>query len=317
MVTIKRDILKQRASNVPGRNMTPKFITVHNTANTNKGADAEMHSRYQHNGSGGRQVSWHYTVDDKEAWQTLEDNQQGWHAGDGSGSGNAESIGIEICENSDGDFQKAVSNAQNLIKQLMDKHNISIDNVVTHKNWSGKNCPRLLLNTWSSFKAGITGSAPAPSKPKSKSISQMADEVIAGKHGSGNANRRKSLGVSQSVYEQVRAEVNRRVGVSTSSSRTQKSISQMAQEIVDGKHGNGNEARRKSLGISRSEYEKVRAEVNRRASGSSKTSSKSISQMAREVIRGDHGNGNETRRKSLGISQSRYEQVRREVNNRL
>src|SRR5699024_9619372 len=110
-----------------------------------------------------------YTVDDKEAWQTLEDNQQGWHAGDGSGSGNTESIGVEICENSDGDFQKAVSNAQGLIKDLMDKHNISIDNVVTHKNWSGKNCPHLLLNTWSSFKDGRTGSAPAPSKSSSSS----------------------------------------------------------------------------------------------------------------------------------------------------
>ena len=46
--------------------------------------------------------------------------------------------------------------------------------------------------------------------------------------------------------------------------KTRKSISQMADEIIDGKHGNGHENRRKSLGISKSEYEKVRAEVNRR-----------------------------------------------------
>lgn len=169
MVKVKRDILDQSLSNVPNRKMTPKYITVHNTANTSKGANAEMHVRYQHNGSGGRQASWHYQVDDKEIWQTLEDNQQGWHAGDGKGNGNTQSIGIEICENSDGDFDKAVKNAQSLIKQLMDKHNISLKNVVTHKHWSGKDCPRKLLDTWGTFKSGISGKVkknkPAASKP--------------------------------------------------------------------------------------------------------------------------------------------------------
>src|SRR5690625_3772511 len=126
MVKIHKDILSQKSSNVPGKSMTPKYITVHNTANTNKGANAKMHARYQKNGSGGRQASWHYQVDDTEIWQSLEDNQQGWHAGDGSGKGNTQSIGIEICENSDGDFDKAVENAQWLIIKLMNKYNIPL-----------------------------------------------------------------------------------------------------------------------------------------------------------------------------------------------
>lgn len=156
-------------------------------------------------------------------------------------------------------------------------------------------------------------------KPTStnKTVSQMASEVIAGQHGSGHTNRRQSLGVSQSIYEQVRSEVNRRAGVTTSSSRPQKSISQMAQEVIDGKHGNGHSARRNSLGISQSQYDKVRAEVNKRAGSGSTNTGKSISQMATEVIRGDHGTGHSARRRSLGISQSRYEQVRAEVNRRL
>ena len=170
MVKIHKDILDQEASNVPGRSMTPKYITVHNTANTDKGANAKMHARYQHNGSGGRQASWHYTVDDTEIYQTLEDNQQGWHAGDGRGKGNTQSIGIEICENSDGNFNKAVENAQRLIKKLMDKHGIPLDNVVPHKHWSGKNCPRKLLNTWNQFKAQIdVAEKPKASKPKKSS----------------------------------------------------------------------------------------------------------------------------------------------------
>ncbi|GGA80425.1 peptidoglycan DD-metalloendopeptidase family protein [Ornithinibacillus halotolerans] len=95
-----------------------------------------------------------------------------------------------------------------------------------------------------------------------KSISQMADEVIAGKHGNGHENRRKSLGISQAEYEKVRALVNSRTG--TPSNKPKKTISQMAEEVIKGMHGNGHDNRRKSLGISQSEYEKVKAEVNRR-----------------------------------------------------
>jgi murein DD-endopeptidase MepM/ murein hydrolase activator NlpD len=91
-----------------------------------------------------------------------------------------------------------------------------------------------------------------------------------------------------------------------------KSIAIMAQEVIAGKHGNGHENRRKSLGISQFHYNKVRAEVNRLATGD-----KSISQMATEVIQGKHGNGHDNRRKSLGISQAEYDKVRKEVNKRL
>lgn len=54
-------------------------------------------------------------------------------------------------------------------------------------------------------------------KTSSKSISKMADEVIAGKHGSGHSNRRKSLGISKSEYEKVRKKVNEKLGVKTKS----------------------------------------------------------------------------------------------------
>lgn len=49
------------------------------------------------------------------------------------------------------------------------------------------------------------------STPAQRSVAAMASEVIAGKHGNGHANRRRSLGVSAAVYKQVRAEVNRRL----------------------------------------------------------------------------------------------------------
>ena len=51
----------------------------------------------------------------------------------------------------------------------------------------------------------------AAPKAAGKSISTMASEVIAGKHGNGHANRQKSLGIDSTTYAKVRAEVNRRV----------------------------------------------------------------------------------------------------------
>ena len=96
-------------------------------------------------------------------------------------------------------------------------------------------------------------------KPK-KTINQMAQEVIAGKHGTGNANRRKSLGISQSEYNKVRAEVNRLAGV-----KTGLTVDQMANKIINDKNApTGHEARRKWLGIDNTTYQKVRTKVNQK-----------------------------------------------------
>lgn len=110
-------------------------------------------------------------------------------------------------------------------------------------------------------KPDITYAAPDQTNSKGKSIEQMASEVRAGKHGNGHANRQKSLGVDKATYEKVRAAVNRKVGVSAP---TGKSVSQMATEVIAGKHGNGHANRQRSLGVNAATYAKVRAEVNRR-----------------------------------------------------
>lgn len=166
MVKITKDFIPVGHNNRPGNAMNPAYITVHNTANTEKGANAAMHARYVKNP--GTATSWHFTVDEKEVYQHLPLNENGWHAGDGNGPGNRKSIGIEICENSDGDFDKAVANAQWLIKKLMKEQGISLSNVVPHKHWSGKQCPRKLLDRWDSFKANISSAASSPSKTETK-----------------------------------------------------------------------------------------------------------------------------------------------------
>ena len=115
-----------------------KYITIHETGNKNKGANAINHAKYINNGSS---ATWHYTVDDKQVIQHYKDSVQCWHAGDGRGEGNTNSIGIEMCVNSDGDFNKTILNTIELVKHLMNKHNIPIENVVQHNKWSGKDCP--------------------------------------------------------------------------------------------------------------------------------------------------------------------------------
>ncbi len=111
-------------------------------------------------GSGGTETSWHYSVDYCDIYQSFNDNQMCWHAGDGSGPGNTTSIGIEICVNNKATFNQACKNAAWLVAGLLKKHNLGIDRLVQHNRWSGKNCPAELRSgawgvTWDDFHAMV------------------------------------------------------------------------------------------------------------------------------------------------------------------
>lgn len=152
----------------PGGKRKPLYITIHETDNPKAGADAEAHAKLQFRGNP-RQASWHYSVDDKEIWRSIPDDEPAWHGGDGGdGTGNRFSIGIEICVNADGNFQKAQSNAKELVRYLMQKWDIPLDRVVPHQHWSGKNCPRNILSNWKAWVQSIPASSTSPSqKPPS------------------------------------------------------------------------------------------------------------------------------------------------------
>ncbi|ENH96892.1 hypothetical protein J416_08267 [Gracilibacillus halophilus YIM-C55.5] len=51
---------------------------------------------------------------------------------------------MELCVNSDGDYQRTVENGVKLVKHLLDKHNLSINDVKQHHDWYPKNCPAQL-----------------------------------------------------------------------------------------------------------------------------------------------------------------------------
>ena len=96
-----------------------KCITIHETANYKTGANAEMHAKWLYEGGDG-EIAYHYTVDDKEIYKHLPDNEISFHAGDGEeGVGNTQSIGIELCVNSDSDLEQTRRNAAYLVAKLM------------------------------------------------------------------------------------------------------------------------------------------------------------------------------------------------------
>ncbi|QNM43765.1 N-acetylmuramoyl-L-alanine amidase [Shouchella clausii] len=160
-ITIKRQIVSSSVgARVTYGNKNPvKYITVHQTGNTGRGANAQTHANLQSNGNS-RAASWHYTVDDKEAIQSFEDTAQCWAAGDGRGPGNMESVHVEICINSDGDYKKAVANGAALVKHLLNKYGLSVGRVKQHWDWSRKNCPAQIRAAkdginWQSFLAMV------------------------------------------------------------------------------------------------------------------------------------------------------------------
>lgn len=139
MVKVKQQLITSN-SRTYGRNNKKQTVTVHQTGNTSKGANAQAHANLQTNGNV-RQASWHYQVDDKEAIQSFDHSAQCWHAGDGRGSGNLNSIAVEICINSDGDYKKAVENGAKLVKRILVDEGLTIKDVKQHFDWSKKNCP--------------------------------------------------------------------------------------------------------------------------------------------------------------------------------
>lgn len=160
-VPLKEMIVPTGNENIrPGYAMKPKYITIHETDNYSVGANARNHAQYlysQATGTTDRSASWHFTVDDKEIYQHLPLNENGWHAGDGAeGTGNRESIAIEIAVNQDGDYNKAVENARKLAAYLMGELNIPLENMKKHQFWSGKNCPAIMIknNAWEPFLQG-------------------------------------------------------------------------------------------------------------------------------------------------------------------
>lgn len=152
---------KQIAYNRTARKQNPIYIVIHDTGNTGKGANANAHFNYFNGGN--RNSSADFFVDDTQVLQVNDYTKYyTWHCGDGKGKygiTNSNSIGIEICINSDGNYNIAFQNAVELTKHLMKELNIPVERVVRHYDASRKNCPASMSGNnwelWSKFKEAL------------------------------------------------------------------------------------------------------------------------------------------------------------------
>ncbi len=231
--------------------MKPEYIVVHNTAN-----DASARNEIAYMTRNNNEVSFHYAVDDKEVIQGIPDNRNAWHAGDGAyGTGNRKGIAIEICFSESGGmkFDKAEQNAAELIAMKMKEYNIPLSKVKRHYDFATdkKRCPhRTMDKGWERFltmvQKAYDGSKPAskptakPTPTVKKTVEQIAKEVLAGKWGNGDT-RKQKLKTAGYDYNAVQAKVNEMCGVKTkpTAAKPTKTISQLADEVIAGKWGNG------------------------------------------------------------------------------
>lgn len=146
----------------PCKAMTPKAVCIHNTDDLDHVEDdAEQYTRatWPNCNMGG--VVVHYYVDELGAWQNLREYEQGWHAGDGYGPGNTQSVAIEIIMDGSGSEAdlKAEDNGARLAAAILHRHGLGIDDLHSHYFYSTaspkKNCPLYIRPHWEQFAARV------------------------------------------------------------------------------------------------------------------------------------------------------------------
>jgi hypothetical protein len=283
-----------------------------------------------------RPASAHFDVDGfGDVAQFVEMNEYAWATG--STNGNQASISIELCNSAVGGdwpvsevtWRSGARLAGWIFAKVIGERPSSA-NIVPHHHWKPTTCAGPYMdNTLASFVAvaqqaydffqgGGSSPAPAPS-PGGKSISQLADEVIAGSWGNNpdRANRLRAAGYDPAA---VQAEVNRKIGGNVGGVPApvpaRKTNEQLAQEVLNGAWGNGDERERRITEAGYN-YVAVQAVVNQRLGGGAPAAHRpDIAEIARQVIRGQWGNGPERRRRLEGAGYN-YASVQAEVNRQL
>lgn len=176
-ITVEIAIVPSRITNVrSNQKRSPSQVTTytqHETANFNRGANADMHKRWLHGGAGGAYVGFNFVVDDKKIIQLTPLDEVTWAAG--TPNGNMSSDHSELCVNSDIDHAKARRNAAALAAGVLKARGITVNaGLVQHNYWTGKNCPALMRASnnaiWNNtfvpmvkeFYGGAVPPAPAP-----------------------------------------------------------------------------------------------------------------------------------------------------------
>lgn len=313
----------------PGRAGTINKIVLHHNA-------GNLTIRGCYNVWQDREASAHYQVQsDGRIGQLVWDKDTAWHAG--NFDANATSIGIEHadCQARPWKISDAcLENGAHLVAALCKYYKLGrptwMKNVFPHNHFSSTECPASIAGSQNAaymkraqewYDAMMKGSsapaAPKPSKPAPKpttDLNALADAVIRGDYGNGDT-RKQKLG---SNYNAVMAIVNKKLGASSPAPArpAKKNINTIAQEVINGAWGNGDDRRRR-LEAAGYNYAEVQNAVNAKLGGGSSApthrTGPTLDDVARAVIRGDFGNGEERRRRLVAAGYN-YNAVQARVN---
>lgn len=235
-----------------------------------------------------REASAHFQVDGVgEIGQYVNVNEYAWATG--TTKGNQESISIEMANSAvGGDWPVAEATWHNAARLAAWLHWKVLGVAPTratlkvHHDWKSTTCagpyidkvyPKVLqLTRWwyNKLRSGKAAKpaakpTPAPARPAPapagrKNVTQLATEVLAGTWGV-DPDRTRRLRAAGYDADAVQREVNRRLGRGAPTSH-RLTVHQVAQQVVDGQWGNGND-RRHRLQQAGYNYNAVQSEVNR------------------------------------------------------
>ena len=159
-------------------NKRNKYIVIHYVGAV---STAWANSVYFKTAYRGASANWF--VDDTEAVLVVDEKGVAWHCGDSLKKGNGgtyfnkctnyNSIGIEMCcfmNNGKLDISdKTIANTIELVKELMAKYNIPVENVIRHYDVTNKICPAPFVeneNRWNDFKSRLGAEIKPQPKPQ-------------------------------------------------------------------------------------------------------------------------------------------------------
>lgn len=274
-----------------------------------------------------RGASAHYGVGrNGQVDQYVPEGSIAWHCG--NWPYNQTSIGIENV-NSGGAAQgwPVADDTFNTLVELV--HGIALRhgmlplevgrNLFGHKDVSATFCPGVLHGRLHELadrvNTGTHGGGAPISHPAKKNNETIASEVLLGLWGNGE-DRKRNLANAGYDYGTIQGIVNSRVGVGGAPAAPQKaSVGAVAQQVLAGSWGNG-DARKANLERAGYNYNEVQGEVNRLLGISSAPAAparKDNNTVAREVVRGEWGNGDD-RKNRLRNAGYDYNAVQRIVN---
>lgn len=281
-----------------------------------------------------RQASSNYGIGyDGEIACYVDEENRAWTSS--NRANDCQAITIEVANSANGEPWPISDAAWNsLVKLCVDickRYNFRLTydgtpngSLTRHDMFANTNCPGKTLGgrfkeLADTVNAQLDGKVePTPSTPSgSKSNEELADEVIAGKWGNGD-DRKNRLTAAGYNYSAIQSIVNQKLsGESSAPKPSTKSNETIAQEVINGAWGNGQE-RKDRLTAAGYDYNAIQSIVNQKlgAGSSSNSNKKSNETIANEVIRGDWGNGQD-RKNRLQAAGYDYNAIQAIVNRKL